>query len=435
LSNALVSYDGYGLVEYRDLSTGKVRWSFELPGALEVIAESGRVLIHRAATYEDDRVPVTVMLDLESGKELFRRTPPPGTHTSEVFFDGEKIYLKQGSYDGKRSDYQLEKLAVWDTRGEEIGSIPVSTELRDKLRWGGSPFDLAGKTFYGGHVYPNRWAIPKERFGRLLPPKNQTNETSETAYDLGDGFAFVQREDIRHEFGESNTVIELQSPEGRWTGTLPYLSRRGMIAAVARAPGRLLIGSNLGHVECVNAASGESLWLYVFPTIRQTMSFSSHGMPPTMSEAAATFRKENKKPPSSGSRLANQAVRTTRVILDPEPTNPFEKLPLLLAVTWGSAAIPILALVFLRLHPRTGEWNLGMVSLMLVVLMFGCFMHFGRVSPGSSIALRIATLGVVTFGTVDAVKDIRTGKWLLGAVIIGAFACITLLMLPFLIRI
>ena len=435
LSNALISYDGNGLVENRDLRTGTVRWSFELPGALDVIAESGKVLVHRAATYEDDRVPTTVMLDLESGKELFRKTPPSGTHWPAVFFDGQKIYLKQGSYSGKPSDYKLERLVVWDAQGEEINSIALSPKLQDELRWGSSPFDLDQKTFYGGHVYPDRWSIPNERFGRLLPRGDQANEVSEAAYDLGDGFVFLQREDRRNHLRNQATEIELRSPEQHWTGVLPYLSHRGHIAAVARAPGKLLIGSNLGHVECVNAATGESLWLYVFPTIRHVMSFSSHGMPPMMSESAAIFRNENKTPPSSGLKRVNESAKPTRVIIDPEPTNPFEKLPLLLSVTWGGAIAPLIALAFLRLHPRTRQWNLGLISVLVLALVFGCFMSYGRVSPGSSIALRIAMLAVLVMGVADAVKYIRSGKWFLGAVIVGIFTCVALLMLPFMLRI
>jgi len=54
-----------------------------------------------------------------------------------------------------------------------------------------------------------------------------------------------------------------------------------MIRAVAAAQGRILLGSNMGHVECLDAHTGKSLWLYVFPTMRHTMSYSSpNGLPP-----------------------------------------------------------------------------------------------------------------------------------------------------------
>jgi outer membrane protein assembly factor BamB len=434
LSNTLVSYDGNGLVECRNLNDGSIRWSFNLPGALDVIADAGRVLVNRAATYEEDSVPTMIMLDLGSGKELFHKVPPPGIHWPEVFFDGQNVYVKQGSFKGKRSDYELENLLVWNTQGEEMRSFQLSLKQRKDLRWD-SWFDLDQKTFYKGHVYPDRWSIPDERFGKMLPFGNRTNEVSETAYDLKDGFIFIERRNHDSDRQNPELEIELRSPDGSWTGVLPYLSDRGRISTIARAPGKLLIGSNLGHVECVNAATGESLWLYVFPTMRHTVSYSGHGMPPMMSEAAATYRSENKHPPTSGLKLLNQRVRPTRVILDPEPANPFKKLPLLLAVAWGGAAIPLLLLVFLHVHPRSRRGNLSPYSVLLLILAFVCFMSFGRVSPGSSIALRVAMVAGLVSVALDAVGCFRRGKWFVGAVLVGFFLAVVLLILPFLIRI
>jgi outer membrane protein assembly factor BamB len=435
LSTTLVSYDGNGLVEHRNLNDGTVRWTYNLPGALEVIAEGERVLVHRAATYEDQNSPITVMLNLESGEELFRKSPPPGVHWLDMYFDRQSVYVKQASFAGKRSDYKLEGLSVWNVQGEEVRSIPFTAKMREDLRWADSPCNLEQKTFYRGRVYPDRWAIPRERFGHLLPTTgDQTNEISETAYDLKDGWIFTERRKSRHGRESSETEIELRSPEGCWTGVLTYLSDRGLISAIARAPGRILIGSNLGHVECIKASTGESLWLYVFPTIRHTMSFSSYGMPPMMSQAAATFRDENANPPKTGLKLLDQDARPARVILDPEPTDPFKKLPLLFAAAWGGAVLVLLAVAFLHAHPRIRQRNLGLLSVLLVLLAFLCFMSYGRVSPGSSTALRVAILAGLVSGTLDTARCFRRGKWLMGAALAGVFLAVALLLFPFLLR-
>src|SRR5262249_4659963 len=147
-------------------------------------------------------------------------------------------------------------------------------------------------------------------------------------------------------------------------------------AAAARTSDRLLIGSNLGHVECIDAASGESLWLYVFPTMHQTMSYSSYGMPPMMSESAKIFRSENGTPPTSGLQLTDQVGKPTRVIRDPDPTNPFRDLPRLLSIAWAGVVIPVFGVVFLHKHPRTRRWNLAFISLFLASASFACFMYF-----------------------------------------------------------
>ncbi|HEX5218284.1 MAG TPA: hypothetical protein VFZ59_01855 [Verrucomicrobiae bacterium] len=433
LGNLLVSYDGNGLVECRDLNSGALRWTFDLPGALDVVAISNKVLVHRAATYEAG-TPVTVLLDLESGKELFRKSPPPGTHWPEPFFDGEKIYLKQGRYKTKRADYDLQTMAVWNTRGEEIASIPLGANLQTELRWSSSPFELEQKAFYDRRVYPSREAIANERFGLLLPPTKSAEGVSELAYDLGDGFVFFQRD---YQSGEASRAPEigLRVAGGQWIGVLPYLNDRGRIVAVAHAHHALLLGSNLGHVECVRAETGESLWLYVFPTIRQTMSYSSHGMPPMMSQAAATFRQENQNPPAAGLQLLNRPLRPTKVILDPQPFDPFGRLPYLLALSWAGALVPLLMLAFLRWHHQTRNWNLGGISAVLLALTFVCFMAYGRVSPGSSVALRIAMVAAIVFGCIGAVKHIRQGQRILGVILLSIFGGVIFLISPWLLRI
>ena len=434
LSNSLVSYDGNGLVEKRNLEDGAVRWAFSLPGALEVVAERGKVLINRAATYEDNNLPTIVMLDLENGREIFRKSPPPGIHWPGAFFDGWNIYVKQGSFKDRRSDYELENLLVWDLQGLEIRRLPMDEKLRKDIRFGDSSFDLDQKTFYSGRVYSNRWSIPSERFGKSIPRRQQTDGVSESGYDLEDGFLFTERIIYGSNQATTRCEIELQSSEGHWEGVLPYLGKRGRISAVSRISGRILIGSDSGDVECVNARTGESLWLYAFPTMRHTVSYSSYAMPPMMSTAAKTFRNDNKNPPTWGLKLLNQSAKPTQVVLDPEPINPFQDLPRLLAVAWGGAVIPLLAIVLLHIHHQTHQWNLAFLSLLLGFTLFFCFMQFGRVSPGSSVMLRIAILTSLIFGGMDTVKCFRRRKLVAGAVAVGLVLALSLLFLPFLIR-
>jgi len=434
LENSLVSYDGNGVVARRNLNDGTVRWTFSLPGALEVVAEGDKVLINRAATYEKKNVPALVMLDLESGKEIFRKTPPDGIQWPKIFFDGQNVYIEEGAFSGKRSDYELENLVVWSAQGQEIRRIPLDEKTRKEIRFSDSPFDLDQKTFFQSHVYSNRWSISSERFGKICSTENQSNGV--TCYNLDDGFAFTER--CKYSAGGQSykCEVELESPEGHWEGVLAYLSKGGRISAIARISDRILLGTDRGQVECINARTGESLWLYVFPTIRQTLSYSSpYGMPPMMSQAAKLYRDDNRTIPQTGLQLLNQNSRRTRVIVDPEPADPFHDLPGFLAITWGGAVVPLLVLIFLHMHRRTRTWTLAPLSALLTVVPFACFMQFGRVSPGSSVMLRIAILGGVVFGIADAIKCFRIGKWFIGAVGIGIALAFGWLLFPSLMRI
>src|ERR1041385_566267 len=122
IGNDLVSYDGNGRVQCRGLADGRVRWSYHLPGALQVVAASGAVLVHHGAIYDEEFPAATALVDLQTGNELFRKGPPFGTNWASMYFDGTNIYAEVGPYDEKRSNYKPDRLAVWNRGGEEINS-------------------------------------------------------------------------------------------------------------------------------------------------------------------------------------------------------------------------------------------------------------------------------------------------------------------------
>jgi hypothetical protein len=169
----------------------------------------------------------------------------------------------------------------------------------------------------------------------------------------------------------------------------------------------------MGHVECIDATTGESQWLYVFPTIRHTMSYSTHGMPPTMSQAAAIYRIENGILPNSGFQSASGKPARSRIISDPDPTDPFRKLPLYLSIAWGGAVAPILLMLVFHVIGIQRAWNpisVGATTISLAALALICFFEFGRVSVGGSIALRLAILTGLVIGTLQAVRCHRRGR-------------------------
>jgi outer membrane protein assembly factor BamB len=433
--DALVSHDGRGLVQCRELETGHIRWSYELPGDLDIVAASGRVLVHRAAVFDEHLVPTTVLLDLQSGKELFRKTAPPGTNRVTTFLDGTNIFVEEGAFKDKRPEYEPERLATWNDRGEEIHSVPIPTESRQDVR-DRAIFDLDGKTFWKGHVYANRESIPYEMRGKLPAAAVQTNDVSKTyesTYDLGAGTLFTERAKYlagKEDEGVAFVMeIELRAPTNHWAGVLSYLMDRGRITAIGRANERILIGTDFGQVECIAAVTGESQWLYVFPTLHRTMSYSSRGLPPTQSEAAAIFRRENANPPISGLHLINGKAGTPCVILDPKPVDPYVNLPRHLVTAWGGAGIALIILVLVHTLPWTRKWGpnaLGTTAVWLTFLLFGFYLFYGRVSPASSIALRTTMLIGFISGVLDTVKSFRRGQRIEAAILAVTFAAVGL---------
>ena len=405
VDNRLVSYDGNGLIECRDMQNGSALWSYNLPGALEIVAQDEKVLIHRAATYGG--LPTTVLLDLITGKELFRKEPPANIHYGSVFFDGTNIYLTTGSFTNKRSDAKLDKLTVWNVSGADVEVLPVPPEPRDGFGYRTS-IALDGKIFAQGRVWPSetRDGEPESRIGGGRAPSETAitggGERIGWEFPLSDGtLKILATESQGQRDIELQPVrIRLNTAGARWQGALEYLRDGGAVTVVGEAGGKILLGTNLGHVECVDKVSGKSQWVYVFPTLRHTMSYSSHGMPPTMATAARIYRRENeRRPPPTGLQVDGAAPNIPTVVYDPSPANPFKNLPLYLAYVWSGAIIPSLFLIWSCVSVRSLRYDVrifGFFSACVLVGLTLLFFEFGRVSVSSSIALRLSM--IVAFG-------------------------------------
>jgi len=342
----LIVQDGSGLVECRQLPTGNVVWSYSLPGALELTVKGSHLLVFRSAVYEGrNGVPAVVLLDLATGKETLHKTTPAGVHYIEAFFDGERIYLAAGTYTGEhtpnitrydkgRPSARFEQLLIWDLNGNEIESIPTPEDLRDRrLGLYHEPFTLCGKTFVRGNVYDSDQGVPHESlgFGELVPNRIPIDDPEKvfTRFEVDGGFLAMRPAAILREMsprGGKPVTVSLESGDRRWTGKLPYLPSNGTLFAVGSTTNRILLGSNLGHVECIEAATGKSLWMYVFPTIRRALSASTWGPPPDKATAAAQYERDNHDlKPASGMVLDGSTEPSQpRIVVDPVPTNPFK---------------------------------------------------------------------------------------------------------------
>lgn len=440
INNLLVSYDGWGLVECRYLSDGSTRWSYNLPGALDITAEGQYVLVHRAATYEG--TPTTVLLDLDTGKEVFTKQPLPHTHYEKVFFDGTNIYLETGRFVNKRSDFVSEKMTVWNTSGEEVASLSLSGVERQYGTLADDPFVIDDKTFYMGRVYSQDQPVPPRRPGRgkVVRPDssdddNHFTDTVVRKFPVDEGEVLIEypRYDSPS-LGRMSArfqAIELKSKAGNWKGVLSYLKGEGRVSVVGASERKLLIGTNLGHVECVEKGTGSSLWMYIFPTMRHTASFSSpHGMPPTMAEAAAIYRRENRRiAPVSGMRLIDSAEPAAhpRIVFDPDPTDPFEKLPLYLAIAWSGAILPLILLSCILISPRIRRLDpraLALVSVVLTFVSISCFLSYGWVSLISSIAIRLSIIVAAIIGLTYCIEAYRKKKFVAATLLVLALAAL-----------
>src|SRR5262249_38269662 len=150
----------------------------------------------------------------------------------------------------------------------------------------------------------------------------------------------------------------------------PYLGQHGAVSQVSEAQGRLLVGSSEGHVECLDIETGRPRWLYTFPVIRETVSYSvPHGMPPHLAEQAAEYQQGVGTTKVSGgssplpqgfdpasakwSELRDSAEYAGRIVVDPNPDDPFSNLSRYRSWLTVCAALPIIgASLLLVRHAR-----------------------------------------------------------------------------------
>lgn len=427
LDDCLVSYDGNGLVQCRRLRDGTVLWSFDLPGALDVIAAKDKVLVHREARFEG--TPATVLLDMKTGKELFRwRTPPAGVPSERLYFDGDRVYVASGRRAGGRARADFTQILVWDTSGQQLDPIDVPPDVAKRSGNSQSDaFTIGDKTFDRGRVRLKDDIVPpqplRESGGRLRWPLSD-----KAMLAIG---GHPATENNRAVADVSVATVALETPEGGWRGLLTHLvARRGRVYAIAHTDDKLLLGSDLGHVECIDLASGKSLWIYVFPTVMETISWSSPGgMGPYMADRAKMFRRSNANRNPTGLCLLPagktfdqvdlskwtewpSAANRPKVIYDPEPTDPFEYLPFYLAMAWTGVFVPVVLFWLVRRFRKKRYWEnrsgaVSALALAAVVIVVTGF--FGRVSFSSSLAYKIEIISLFVLAICHTYKAGKDG--------------------------
>jgi outer membrane protein assembly factor BamB len=421
--NHLVSYDGNGLVEAREFDSGKSLWTYDLPGALSIVVENDKVLIHRL--YGGDST--IALLDLDTGNEKFSKAPREGFHNVKSYFDGRRIYVLSGMAPSARHgtppdflwirnpDGSLvkeeteimhtppEQLHVWDVTGNGISSASAPPEVPDGLALRYKPFQLDGRLFCpDGSIRSVSEYDPE--FWRNLSYYVHGDE-AEAVYRLNEGSLHVM------ELGDYplpySTIVEYVSGEMKWKAARPSLGFEDRIVAATDVPGKILLGSNYGVVDCLNKETGTPDWVYVFPTVRQTLSSSSAEPVPNLISLAikhhAASRKRERtipyrllpgevpfRPEAVAEFLATSPVPDCTIITDPRPVNPYDST-ICRFVLWITVLAPLYGAVFLfhRKKDRRGiTKSLSLLSLTLAAWTTLVLALFGWVSSLTTVALK-----------------------------------------------
>jgi hypothetical protein len=455
----VVSHDGYHTVTCRQVQTGRVSWKLDMEGGWHLLAASGKVLV-ATPEFWNGRHALRV-LDLKSGGELLHHEGAPDVHWHQVFFDGQLIYLVEGNAaDRYESPTKSLRLKALDLEGKvAIEADYKSTDVVPRIGQGNIAFIWGNKYFEDRRVQvvntqerqilAKLWKTVDECRNMLENETGFPDRRDSHPWLLPSGvFANLPRKDSDNEIGQ---VLILTKPKGSWTAYAPYLGKIGAITHVAEADGKLLVGSSEGHLECLDTETGRPRWLYAFPVIRQTVTYSTpHGMPPYLTRQAAEYRKGIERirvtcgsillPSDSHSStkwatLRNETEYPGQIVMDPSPDDPFAELAGYIVWLAVCTSIPIVAGVVLLLVWLAGRRNSGQalteaspdklstsagpVACFLAVSLAPAYglLAYGRVSYSWTIALKVIfvmTLVVALFGTC---RLVYVGRWVAALVL------------------
>ncbi len=443
----VVSHDGNQTVRCREVRTGELCWTIEMEGGWHLLAAKGEAVVATPDIW--DGRSALIVLELESGRTVLRHQAPPGVHWLQVYFDGALVYIVDGSSGPPRFKPEPGSVTTIDLQGEVVAKgdcsspevIPSSTE-----RWNGR-FFWDGKFFgHDGRVRPVYAHEPQTlveywRQERILPES------------LPSG-VLVHAYDDKDVAGETGQLFQMIMPEGSWGVYAPHLGEDGFVYQITEAEGNLLLGSDEGHVECIDIESGRPQWLYAFPVIRWVRpEYNPHRMPPYLTQQAAEHREGAWKTKArcgsvplpegfdatSGrwSELRDSAEYEGRIVFDPRPDDPFPNLRVFFLWLAFYALLPIIGLpvLFLRRRAqpeapgraaaqRSGREGPGFASLAAWSLLLSLspalgLLHYGRVSFAWTLALKaVFALGILcaAYGIVRLYLEKR---WVAASVLAG----------------
>lgn len=448
----LVSMNGNGRVEARSIKDGTVVWQYNLDGAPSVTVLNNRVLVTRTWQLP----PVLALLDLKTGQELWKKDFPRVHEDYRAFLGDEVVYLKCSTYG------QGTTIKRFDLTGKELPDLPIPEEPKAsqdmaqeqygrELREGAttkssdisqdSPYSQWSQHEVGQLVfdYPRKQVFQKGKQPTMGYPEWAVNIKEYPV--LPDGLVVSFHENI----GNLPRTIKVRGKDFAWKGFLPYdpsLRQSRTEFAWTYADGSLIFGSSKGYVECVDATSGRSRWIYMFPSTNQTISSSRGHEGPHMDQRYKAFEDQLNRPDPGGLCILPEgktlekadfkaiaaAAPTTNVIRDPLADNPYKSYKIYIVVLYTLLTAIVGAFIGLFLFYR---WTFGqyviatfVTAIAIKILVFICE-HISFIFMMAANSVILAMSGIVIYKTWKLRKKgwrvIQSVLWILLELILAVF--------------
>ena len=347
--------DGNQTVTCHRLADGEPVWSVEMPGGWQLSAEGNLGVVSTPEIYDQQHALKAIRLD--SGQEAFTVVAEPRERFLGVYQAGETVYVLTYSGDVPSIDRPPPTALVeLGPDGERVRSIDyaspqiISERGDKKLRSG---FYFEGRYFSG-------WKGSREVYD--YEPDQVVNAWKrEDVYPEPLKAGLLLDRGVTTPAGDRHSVLEFASRQASWVIYPSQLQETGGIGRFAEGEGCLVFSSMNGHVECIDLATGESRWIYVFPLIRRGKAFYSDtsgsfadgvaesALGPTRPRSvrgSITLPIDVAANPDELENAADAAAYGGRVVFDPSPDNPRHWVPAHISILgYGLSVVPTVVLL------------------------------------------------------------------------------------------
>ena len=433
----------------REIRTGKVVWEFNKGKLVDVVGD--KVIHQRHWDPLKAEIPATIwVVDLKSGRQVVELVAPPLVEYFRVRVGDNSIFVVSG----KVKEYvttkfgklmrdrwaRHEELLEFDMQGNLLSTTPLPKEMQvgehEYCRF--DPFDIVEhKLNWDGRMTP----ASKEK----LKPSESRESTSQ--------YEFENKQDTRGgvlDFQKATTsdgvvvsVIRYKRADVSWSGVVSYLNPEyaredlnyppRLITCFAESQDALVFGSRRGFVERIDLQSGISKWLYRCGS--NSIETSGHYKIRLTTLERDYHRWIEGKEKTPGTILLPEGMdlskvtyadlmemgwkTPTRVIVDPQPVDPYPELGRWLFMCYSGALIPLAVLVAVwQVFRRKAwpEWVPAILAPCLTVVPWYFLLHYWQVGLLSTIAMKLSILFLSGFAVWISIRLYRKRRWVVGSV-------------------
>ncbi len=261
----IVAADGNRTVRCFDATTGERRWSKEIEGGWRVMMSDGVAVVSTEYYYEGQTA--FWAFDAKSGRLLTHKTGPEGKKWIDVFCDGEFVYAIAASSKWQNYGDSPDSVIKFDLQDQEVARAEFSSPLVTRLEAYVYPFVFDGRTFVAGERC--RKAFPHE----LKVPAKGTIPSDARSDWLPSGV--LTSFEMPDSTGKQGNVVQLMAASKLWSNYVPFVRAGEWLQSADEVDGRILLNWSGGQIECLDSATGTPQWLYVLPSLRRILSYST----------------------------------------------------------------------------------------------------------------------------------------------------------------